>query len=194
LPAFMQIEQRPKRAKQAGEPKPKLRRQPIVATPVTEQTKKSESRCSGGSSNAAGSGAAPVAAPAPASTPASSKASGKRPMPAAGGGPAGLGAEIFRPSKRQKVQLPWMASVADGARRRAICSDITMEHVRNVYCMLRGLWDRADGEETGVLDFESIYMAQTGDLVLSRELLDAILDEMEDANVCMYRNGNVHLI
>ena len=69
-----------------------------------------------------------------------------------------------------------------------------MEHVRNVYCMLRGLWDRADGEETGVLDFESIYMAQTGDLVLSRELLDAILDEMEDANVCMYRNGNVHLI
>ena len=110
----------------------------------------------------------------------------------AGDGADVLGADIFQPSKRQKVQLPWMAAVADRAQRsQTVPSAITITHVCDVYDMLRRLWAES-GEETGVLDFESIYSAQTGDLVLSRNDLDTILWEMEEENVCISRDGNVH--
>ena len=45
-----------------------------------------------------------------------------------------------------------------------------------------------------MVEFESMYSARTGDLVLSREDLGAILDEMEEANVCIVRDGSVHQI
>ena len=60
--------------------------------------------------------------------------------------------------------------------------------------MLCRLWALSVHEETGVVEFESMYSARTGDLVLSREDLGAILDEMEEANVCIVRDGSVHQI
>jgi len=73
-------------------------------------------------------------------------------------------------------------------------SDITIATVRDVYNILQQMWAVSASEEASVVAFEKVYEAQTGDLALSREELDAILDEMEEANVCMYRAGSVHQI
>ena len=66
-------------------------------------------------------------------------------------------------------------------------SDITIATVRDVYNILQQMWAVSASEEASVVAFEKVYEVQTGDLALSREELDAILDEMEEANVCMYR-------